>query len=197
MTPRVGYNRYSDVSYLNENAFTNDNYGRINNQIHYRENDNQFERRYHQVNNSGGYGMRFKGSDNIKIPIFTGREDWQVWIARFETIADRYHWNDEDRLDQLLPRIEGQAAQFLFGQLPKAVLKNYREVVKEMHYRFRVVETSRAYAAKFSRRNQKPGETAEDYAADLKMLYDKAHGFRDRQTREEDLVRKFFRWFEG
>ncbi|MES9905514.1 MAG: hypothetical protein ABW168_22905 [Sedimenticola sp.] len=32
---------------------------------------------------------------------------------------------------------------------------------------------------------------AEDFAADLKMLYDKGHGYRDRKTRNEDLVRRF------
>lgn len=32
--------------------------------------------------------------------------------------------------------------------------------------------------------------TEEDYAADLKMLYDKAHGYRDKRTREKDVLRK-------
>ena len=31
----------------------------------------------------------------------------------------------------------------------------------------------------------------EDYAADLKRLYDKAHGYRNRRIRDEDLVRRF------
>ena len=60
-----------------------------------------------------------------------------------------------------------------------------------MNSRFRVIETARSFAAKFSQRTQKPNETVEDYAADLKRLYDKAHGFRDRRTRDEDLVRRF------
>ncbi|XP_060590512.1 uncharacterized protein LOC132745582 [Ruditapes philippinarum] len=60
-----------------------------------------------------------------------------------------------------------------------------------MNNRFRVVETTRSFAAKISRRNQKSGENVEDYAADLKIIYDKAHGYRDRRTREEDLVRRF------
>ena len=132
-----------------------------------------------------------RNSENIRIPSFTGKEDWLVWLARFEAIADRHNCNDEDKLDHLLPRIEGHAADFLFGQLPKVTLSNYQDLIHEMHTRFRVIETPRAFAAKFSRRNQKVGETAEDYAADLKLLYDKAHGYRDRRTREEDLVRKF------
>ena len=129
---------------------------------------------------------------NVKIPNFTGTEDWNVWLSRFETIADRNGWNEDDRLDQLLPRMGDQAGQFVFTQLPKPVLNDYQELTREMNSRYRVVETARAFAAKFSRRTQKLGETtADDFAADLKRLYDRAHGYRDRRTREEDLVRRF------
>ncbi|KAH3782969.1 hypothetical protein DPMN_160894 [Dreissena polymorpha] len=46
-------------------------------------------------------------------------------------------------------------------------------------------------AVNLSKRDQKVGETAEEYAAELKRLYDKAHTRRDYRTRQEDLVRKF------
>jgi hypothetical protein len=130
-------------------------------------------------------------SPSIKLAPFTGKEDWPTWIARFEAIAERYGWGDEDRLDQLLPRIEGQAGEFVFTQLPFATLKNYGELISELDSRYKKIETARSFAAKFSRRSQKYGETAEEYAADLKRLYDKAHGYRDRRTRAEDLVRRF------
>ena len=128
---------------------------------------------------------------NVKIAPFTGKEDWAVWMARFEAIAQRNGWSSDDRLDQLLPRMEDQAGQFVFTQLPHGTLNNYVELMNELNSRFRVIETPRAYAAKFSRRIQREGETAEEFAADLKRLYDKAHGYRDRKTREEDLMRKF------
>ena len=44
---------------------------------------------------------------------------------------------------------------------------------------------------KFSSRNQKPGESAEDFSAELKRLYDKAHSGRDWTIRREDLLRRF------
>lgn len=128
---------------------------------------------------------------NIKIQPFTGKEDWQVWISRFETLAMRYRWSEDEKLDQILPRIEGLAGQFVFTQLPVGIVTNYKDLIKEMNNRFRMIETPRSFAAKFSRRNQRAGETAEEYAADLKLLYDKAHGYRDRRTRDEDLVRRF------
>ena len=42
-----------------------------------------------------------------------------------------------------------------------------------------------------AKKTQKPGETAEEFAAELKRLYTKAHSFRDEKTRQEDLVRRF------
>ena len=54
------------------------------------------------------------------------------------------------------------------------------------------MRTHRTFAAAFSHRSQKPGESTEDYAAELKKLYCKAHPRRDPATREEDLLRRFF-----
>ena len=53
------------------------------------------------------------------------------------------------------------------------------------------MEQRKALGAKFSHRTQKPGENIQEYAAELKRLNDKAHLNRDRQTRTEDLLRRF------
>jgi hypothetical protein len=127
----------------------------------------------------------------VKIPAFTGSEDWVVWITRFEAIAQRWGWTENEMLDQLLPRIEGHAANFVFSQLHLSLLHSYRDLKVELNNRYRTIETPRLFASKFSKRSQKVGETAEEFAAELKVLYDKAHGFRDRKTRDEDLVRRF------
>ena len=54
-----------------------------------------------------------------------------------------------------------------------------------------MVETEKTFAAKFSQRTQKPNETVEEYAVELKRLYSKAYMFRDTNTRQQDLVRRF------
>ena len=127
----------------------------------------------------------------LKLPPFNGKEDWKVWINRFEAIAERRNWSDETKLDNLLPKLQGRAGDFVYTQLPRATLACYTELVKELNSRFRVVETQRAFAAKFSQRSQRADETIEEYAADLKRLYAKAYKFRDNKTRQEDLVRRF------
>lgn len=134
---------------------------------------------------------RANGAEHVKIPPFTGKEAWDVWITRFETIARRYGWNQEEKLNHLLPCIDGEAAHFVYSQLTPIALDNYNALVREMQSRFRVIETPRAFATMFSRRMQRHGESVESYAAELKRLYDKGHGCRDSKIRDEDLVRRF------
>ena len=47
-------------------------------------------------------------SSDIKLPPFNGKEDWKVWINRFETVAERKHWDEETRLANLIPRLQGK-----------------------------------------------------------------------------------------
>ena len=122
---------------------------------------------------------------------FNGKEDWKVWINRFEAIAERRYWNEETKLDNLLPKLQGKAGDFVFTQVIKQTLSNYSELVKELHSRFRVVETEKTYAAKFSQRRQRTDEKLEEYAADLKRLYANAYTNRYSTTKQEDLVRRF------
>ena len=126
-----------------------------------------------------------------KLPPFSGKEEWKVWVSRFEAVAERRKWDEDAKLDNLLPRLQGKAGEFVFSQLPSRTLSNYEELVRELNSRFRVVETQKTFAAKFSQRNQRNDETVEEYAADLKRLYAKAYRSRDEKTRQEDLVRRF------
>lgn len=128
---------------------------------------------------------------NPKLPPFTGKETWKVWFNRFEEVANRQKWSSEEKLDELLPRLQGVAGEFVYAQLSHETRSNYSFLCKEINNRFRVVETSKAFWVQFSHRNQKYGETVEDYAAELKKLYDKAHVRRDTETRCEDLLRRF------
>ena len=138
-------------------------------------------------------GRRQSSPENCgwKIPPYNGKKEWKVWINRFEAIADRRTWSEEVKLDNLLPKLQGKAGDFVFMQLSKDTLSCYRELVKELNSRFRVVETEKTFASKFSQRVQKEGEMAEEYATDLKRLYAKAYKNRDSRTKREDLVGRF------
>ena len=128
---------------------------------------------------------------NVKLPPFTGKESWSVWFNRFSEVAARQRWSTDDKLDELLPRLQGLAGEFAFDQVDPETRQDYNLLVRELGSRFRVVRTHRTFAAAFSHRSQKP-ESTEDYAAELKKLYCKAHPRRDPTTREEDLLWHFF-----
>ena len=52
-----------------------------------------------------------------KLPPFTGKERWEVWRNRFEAVAKRCGWSKRDMLDELLPRLQGTAAEFVYAEL--------------------------------------------------------------------------------
>jgi len=135
----------------------------------------------------GSNGNSRKGN----LPPFTGKETWKVWFTRFREVAKRQGLNDEEKLDVLLPKLQGDAGDFVFDQLNSKIRNNYSLLKHELKNRFRRVENPKTYGAIFSARKQKANESVEAYAAELKKLYDKAHARRDFKTREEDLLRRF------
>lgn len=151
-----------------------------------------FPRRYHGVRFGEPQSLEMgKRTNHVKLPPFNGKDDWTVWVNRFEAISKRYGWSSDDKLDHLLPCIQGNAAHFVFTQLPPSVLSSYDSLIRELNSRYRSIQTARVAAAKFMNRRQKVGETAEEFASDLKRLYDLAHGYRDKRIRQEDLMRRF------
>ena len=127
----------------------------------------------------------------VKLPAFTGKGSWKVWYNRFNTIAQLNKWDETTKLNQLLPRLEGDAGDFVYGELPQEITCDFKKLIDELESRFRMIETHKTYEAQFSKRNQLPGETTEEYAADLKRLYDKAHVKRNPESRRECLLRRF------
>ena len=127
-----------------------------------------------------------------RVPAFTGKEKWEVWINRFEAVSSLQKWNDDLKLQELLPRLQGTAGEFVFDQLPQKYLSNYSRLKKELSNRFGTYESKKNYRVQFNRRNQRLNETPEMYASELKRLYDKAYTNRDSRIRQEDLLQRFF-----
>ncbi len=147
--------------------------------------------RFSSDSEHGSYRSGGTYQNGVRLPPFTGKESWKVYFNRFEEIADRRGWNSERRLDELLPKLQGDAGEFVFDQVAPGVRRDYRALTKELNSRFRVIVNPRTFQIRFSHRDQEPNESVEKYVADLKRLYDKAHPMRDRRTRDEDLLRRF------
>ena len=127
----------------------------------------------------------------VKLPAFTGKDSWKVWYNRFNTIAQMNNLVETTRLNQLLPRLQVDAGEFVYGELPQEITCSFRKLIEELENRFRMVETHKTYEAQFSKRNQLTGETVEEYVGVLKRLYDKAHVKRNPESRREGLQRRF------
>ena len=114
-----------------------------------------------------------------------------MWHARFTTTADLNQWDETTRLTELMQRLQGIAAEFVFDEIPQEMLTNYVSLVSELDSRFKSVEANRTFKVQFSKRLQKYDETVEDYAAELKRLYDKAYPGRNPEMRRQLLLQKF------
>ena len=101
------------------------------------------------------------------------------------------HWDDATKLAEMVPRLQGKAGEFAFEQLQSSTLKSFKRLNKEMKSRFGEIKRTKTYAMQFNRRNQQSNESVEEYAAELKRLFDRAYPHRDAATRQEDLVARF------
>ena len=84
-----------------------------------------------------------RGNGFTKLPAFTGKETWHVWFNRFQEVASLHRWTEGQRLAELLPRLQGVAGEFVYGQLSHTTRTNYRLLVTELQNRFRIVETKK------------------------------------------------------
>ena len=127
------------------------------------------------------------------LPPFTGQnEKWEVWFARFEDLAENHHWTKAEHLSALVPLLCKKAGEFVFGSVSRRVRTNYKKLIHELHMWYRTVESKKTYKLKWAELKQTPGQSIEELAAHVKWLHDKAFPDRDRKTRKEDLVSKFF-----
>ena len=76
-----------------------------------------------------------------RLPPFTGKEPWKVWYNRFSAVADIKGWDERECLAELLPKLQEEAGEFVFGQLPKAATQSVKTLVSELSNHYRVVET--------------------------------------------------------
>ena len=126
-----------------------------------------------------------------KLPSFTGSESWKVWFNHFDDVACQRNWLEEKRLDVILPRLKGQAGEYVYDQFSCKQRSNYKELVDCLKKRFRKVESRKMFAYMFWKRDQKAGELEETYAAELKGLHGKVWPKHNLESTEEDLLQRF------
>lgn len=64
--------------------------------------------------------LKSKKSDDhtleCKLSSYNGSEKLRVWLNRFESVPKLPNWTSKEKLQELLPKIQGNAVYFVFGQ---------------------------------------------------------------------------------
>ena len=141
---------------------------------------------------SGSY-EQLSRNRNVKLPAFTGNgtDSWKVWFSRFTTVANLNNWDDPTRLSELVQRLQGTAADFVFDEIPKDIISSFQSLAHELGLRFQSVETTKTSRVQFGKRTQRIGESVEDNSAELKRIYDKAYPGRNPEMRQQLLLQQF------
>jgi hypothetical protein len=74
-------------------------------------------------------------------------------------------------LPELLPRLQDASGDFVYDQLSSTITKSYKKLSRELGNRFGEVDTTRMYISKFNNRRQMFNESIQEFAADLKIIY--------------------------
>lgn len=72
------------------------------------------------------------------------------------------NWTSREKLQQLLPRIQGNAADFVFGQLKEETMASYETLVAETESIFANLENKRVYKTQFNNKRQGRNESLEE-----------------------------------
>jgi len=154
--------------------------------IHEEVNDHQWNNRHSRQAN-----LRYE----VPLPrqtLFDGKHSWDGFIHHFESMAESCKWDASERLFRLKSSLHGDAAEYVFGQLPEDILKSYVSLRDAIENRFKERRSLSSYLAELENRKFEK-ETLAEYVASLKGLIVKSFPSADNSTRETIGVRYFLK----
>ena len=125
------------------------------------------------------------------IPKFAGEERHQGgetiedWKEQFEMVATLGGWDEHAKLVNLITRLRGQAYAF-YRSCTLQQRASYPTLMEELVKRFTPVRLKAVQSSQFHERKQKPQESVDDYAQDLRQLFHKAYPMVQRGSREAE-----------
>ena len=104
-------------------------------------------------------------------------------------VASLARWGDQAKLVNLTTRLKGSAYSFYRACTPEQ-RASYPLLVKELSKRFVPVRIEAIQSGLFHERRQKKSETVDDYAQDLRRLYQKAYARAQRGNPAAEVMGK-------
>ena len=108
-----------------------------------------------------------KQGPTVKLDTYDGSTVLETFLARFETCASYYNWDERDRLFYLKTSLVGNAGQVLWEISPTAT---EADVVKLLRNRHGNVNQMERYRIELRNRKRKPGETLQSVYQDIRKL---------------------------
>ena len=110
---------------------------------------------------------------------------FQEWLDQFEMVADVCNWSLQARLVNLITRLCGQAYAF-FRSCTVEQRTNYSLLVAELQKRFTPVYLPTEHSSLFHDKKQGLTETVDQYAQQLRCLFNKAYPSIQQGTKEAE-----------
>lgn len=132
-----------------------------------------------------------KGRKSKEPSTFDGKScDWRDYIIHFECVAAWNCWSEQEKIQQLIMSLRGQAQKML-GELDLEQLRSYQLIKTFIGRRFNPIEREPAYRCEFRNRKQQRQETASDFGYSLQRLCIQAFPNINAEAREIYLIDQF------
>ena len=97
-------------------------------------------------------------------------ESFSDWLERLELVASTCKWDNQAKLVNVATRLRGTASRFYRSCTPLQ-RSSYKELVAALHSRFTPVRIQSMQSSIFHERKQCTNENVDDYAQDLRKLF--------------------------
>ena len=131
-------------------------------------------------------------SSSPKVPTFDGTisAQFRPWIIQFEAIARHQCWTLGERVVRLVSSLTGPAANLLIG-MTMGQLDDYNFLRARLSRRYDLPEREEAHHAELRARMRRRNESADEFAANLKNLAQRAYTSADQYMLDNLVVERF------
>lgn len=137
---------------------------------------------------------RGNSSREAKLSTFSGddSQSWEDYEAHFRLVSRANGWDKDTAVSNLLTRLTG-AAMTHWRTLPEYIQEDCDAFLEAMRQRFSTLKSLQTVRKRLEDRRQKPGETLEALAADIRMMVGLLHPYESQAQREKEGVHHFMR----
>ena len=114
-----------------------------------------------------------RNEPKVSLPLFKGKDEWNVFWLQFRRFARRFGWNDAETLDRLVSCLRDDALSY-YAELPSDVQYDLRSTIAYFKRRFDDRRLPETYRAQLQNTHKTPKESLEEYAARVRKLVSKA-----------------------